>query len=273
MKVLRLLEEMKDFYIQKAVEEINELIRSGANVDTQHERKYLINYFSQKYGISPEDIEKQIKISRSTFEVDDNYLKKAWQLTLDRLPKKISDVVSELELQIEDESPDYEYLDAETNDDNSKIILYRKGLEKHDARMSTTLQLLAHEAWHIYAAKTDFYNKLQDALENQINSWMEIGVKDIDSFTKFLWLVENTDVAPDFARRLNQKIIQRKWWGEQYFLDASEEDKLKGILKEIKSPLFLGALEELMAEAMGRIVSGKSLFVPGGVMSFMLRVI
>ena len=37
-------------------------------------------------GISSEDIKKQIKISKSTFQKDDNYLKKAWQLTLDRLP-------------------------------------------------------------------------------------------------------------------------------------------------------------------------------------------
>jgi hypothetical protein len=43
------------------------------------------------------------------------------------------------------------------------------------------------------------------------------------------------------------------------------------VLSKVSNRSFLGAIDELMAEALGRIVTGKSLFTPRGMINFVLK--
>lgn len=258
--------------IDDAVSEIKRLIDLGAGLDTKHERDRLIDFVSQRFGVSPNEIKKQIKIGKSGRATDEVILN-AWNMLLDRLPKQIKEVVQKLEIRIEDVKVDEPFLEAETFPEKGKakgFIVYREPFRK--GRITEIVRWMAHEVWHVYADWTDFYDNLGKLLDREVKEWLQYGVKDADDFMAFLTMLEEGGIAKDFQRRMKQKIIDIKGWGEAYFLEQAEEDALKGILKKLKSKVFVGAIDELMAESLAKIVSGSSMYVPRFMANFILRV-
>ena len=269
----KLIELTQADAIKAAVQEMEDLISGGANVDTPHELRDMANFIAQKYGVSPEVITSRIKIQKKKEAPDfDNIIKKAWDLTMERLPAPIAEKVKNLQLKIKDRDPEVPALDGISYGTPTKgFIIYREGQEIRKGRVSNIVQILAHEIWHIYEEYAHFYTNLGKVLTKKVTEWNSYGIEDVEEFVEFLNLVEYGEISTDFMRRLKQKIIDRKFWGEKYFLDDSEEWEMKKILKGITSKTFLGAIDELMAESLGRIVAGKSLFVPRKFIDFILK--
>jgi hypothetical protein len=255
-----------------AIKEISGLVDAGAGVDTKHERERLVDIIAQKHGISPVELSRHVKISK-TGKATDQVILNAWNLLLDRLPSNIKEVVQDLEIRIEDVNEDEPFLEAETFPATGRtkgFIIYREAFRK--ARVSEIIRWMAHEVWHVYSDWTDFYENLGKVFDKKIKEWKKYGVRDAEEFVNFLRMLEEGGIAADFQRRLKQKIIDIKGWGETYFLEQGEEDRLKGVLKQLKSKIFVGAIDELMAESLAKIVSGRSMYVPAFMANFILRV-
>ena len=259
--------------IAAAVKEVEDLISSGANIDTRHEIENMVSFIAQKHGISPDIIRSRIKQQpRKSVEDFDRVIRKAWDLTFERLPHPIAEKTKHLKLKIEDRDPEDPNLDGISYGDPTEgFIMYREGAEVKKGRISDIMQILAHEIWHVYEEYADFYTNLGRILRNKSKVWNSYGIKDVQEFISFLDMVEYGGISTDFMRRLKQKIIDRKFWGEAYFLDEVEEWEMKKIFKGITSRTFMASIDELMAESLGRIVAGKSLFVPRKFIDFILR--
>ena len=271
----RLIELTQADAVNDATKELNDLIASGAQVDTQHELRDLVNFIAQKHGINPNLLKTKIHPKGEISNID-TVIKKAWDLMMQRLPAPIAEVVKNLKLVIEDESPEYEGLDGEMQYDDpdgpiTGFTIYRNGGEVSKGRISIIVQIMAHEMWHVFEDYTDFYTNLGKVLSGKLDKWKSYKVDDVEELVFFLDLVEYGGVSTDFMRRLKQKIIDRKYWGEEYFLEESEYYKLREIFSKIKDKTFLGAIDDLMAESLGRIVAGKSLFVPRKFIDFILK--
>jgi hypothetical protein len=269
----KLIELTQADAIEAAVQEMEDLISGGANVDTQHELRDMANFIAQKHGVSPDVITSRIKIQKKKDYVDfDTIIKKAWDLTMQRLPAPIAEKVRNLTLKIKDRDPEVPALDGISYGEPTKgFIIYQEGQEIRKGRVSNIMQILAHEMFHIFAEVSNFYDNLGDVLEGKIDHWGKYGISDVQEFVSFLDMAEFGSISNDFLRKLKQKIIDRKFWGEKYFLDGIEEWEVKKILSGIKSKTFLGSIDELMAESLGRIVAGKSLFVPRKFIDFILK--
>lgn len=254
-----------------AVKEIQRLVGVGAALDTKHERDRLIDFVAQKYGVSPLDIQKQIKIGKSG-RATDQVIMNAWNMLLDRLPVHIKELVKNLEIRIEDVNEEEPFLEAQTFPETGRtqgFIVYREPFKK--GRITEIVRWMAHEVWHVFADWTDFYTNLGKLLERDAKKWMQYGIQDAKEFSDFLGMLEESGIAKDFQRRMKQKIIDIKGWGEAYFLEQAEEDMLKGVLSKLKSKIFIGAIDELMAESLSKIVVGKSMYIPAFLANFILR--
>jgi len=176
--------------------------------------------------------------------MDINSIKKLFDIVCERLPYRIFQSIQYSEIIVEEGDG---ILDAETFDD-AGIIIYPNGPDISKNNPVLTAQIISHELWHVFAEKEKFYENINKFLQPD----------NIEHLLNFLHEVQYGILREPIYAMIEENYINQPYWGKKYFLEMAEENKLLNI----EEPILRGAFDELMAEALGRLVTGISLPTP-----------
>lgn len=265
----------KEAALFNAVDDYIEIAELGGV--TAKNRREVVRFLAQKWGISPIELEKQIEKEDVAHaeKIEDfrELVKKAWDLVLERLPAPIAELGRRMKLEIREVAPDDPDAEAETFPDvrPTGFRVFRKGFTKaHGRDLTRYMLVIAHELYHAFSDRYRIYEKLRKILSGKLESWLGIGRAEAEDLMKYLELLTIPEIEPEFLKTLKRKLSFH--WGEEYVLDQAEWDRLNGILRFIQRPEFRGIFDEAMAEAMARLVTGKSLWFPARMLSFILEI-
>jgi hypothetical protein len=228
---------------------------------------FLIEIVAQEHGISPDELYEVVSeagIKPGGKRDIDSFKDKVVKLVMSRLPKEIRDVVqdAEIEFSVGDREVWEEGIEAEG--DKYGITIYYPVIERdYGGSIAWYMTVLAHELWHYFSEKTNFYEKLEDLLHGKISEWLNLGSIDVKDFLEYVEFLEAGGVSGAWFEKMKSEIDKIKGWGEEYVYEMAWADRLNGILRYIDSGQFRGVFEDFMAETLARMVTGRGLDVSG----------
>jgi len=237
---------------------------------TPRNRREVIAFIAQRWGISPDDLERAIAkvgIGQSGDAGDFRELVfRAWGMVKQRLPTPVVDASEKVRLEVREKGPsDDPMAQAETKPDYPKlpnvIRIFKPGaVDQFGRNIVGYMELLAHEMWHIFSDRNKLYWKLLRIMDGRIQSWAGVGKAEASQLMDLIDFFETCGLRDAYIDHLKRKVL--RYWGVKYTLEYAEVDKMNGILRRIQNPYVRGMFDDAMAEAMASVATGHGSKVP-----------
>ena len=242
-----------------------------------------------KYGLSKKDVKSYIVTETDSNIYFDNkalqtmfkeevspqqFLDSVKDAVMSRLPRAIQLVVKDTPLILSNK------LSKTTRAqwDNVEIAIstrYVNDIILHaETNLTSLLHSIGHEYWHDFSHKTNFKENLKGMIKDKINNilqkefYSKEQVKTVDNLATSLNFIEElTDGS--FLKSIEDEYVGR--WGTKYIKAEAVSFLENNLYKQIDHASIRGSVDELMADALGHIVSGTKPTITNRGVNFILQ--